>query len=192
MSISLEITRIQAARNKIRAKLVELGLVTSTANIDNLATAVDTISDNGNISAKVKEGQTYTIPKGYHRGSGTVTGIAGGGSYTLQSKTATPTKSEQAITPDDGFYGLSDVTVAAIPDAYQDVSAVTAVAADVLSPKVIVNKLGQVIAGTMPDNGSASKTIDAMTASSVSIPAGYTSGGTVSITDSVEAALAAI
>ena len=54
MSISLEITRIQAARNKIRAKLVELGLVTSTANIDNLATAVDTISDNGNISAKVK------------------------------------------------------------------------------------------------------------------------------------------
>lgn len=192
MSISLEITRIQAARNKIRAKLVELGLVTSTANIDNLATAVDTISDNGNISAKVKEGQTYTIPKGYHRGSGTVTGIAGGGSYTLQSKTATPTKSEQAITPDDGFYGLSDVTVAAIPDAYQDVSAVTAVAADVLSPKVIVNKLGQVIAGTMPDNGSASKAIDAMTASSVSIPAGYTSGGTVSITDSVEAALAAI
>ena len=192
MSISLEITRIQAARNKIRAKLVELGLVTSTANIDNLATAVDTISDNGNISAKVKEGQTYTIPKGYHRGSGTVTGIAGGGSYTLQSKTATPTKSEQAITPDDGFYGLSDVTVEAIPDAYQDVSAVTAVAADVLSPKVIVNKLGQVIAGTMPDNGSASKAIDAMTASSVSIPAGYTSGGTVSITDSVEAALAAI
>ena len=192
MSISLEITRIQAARNKIRAKLVELGLVTSTANIDNLATAVDTISDNGNISAKVKEGQTYTIPKGYHRGSGTVTGIAGGGSYTLQSKTATPTKSEQAITPDDGFYGLSDVTVAAIPDAYQDVSAVTAVAADVLSPKVIVNKLGQVIAGTMPNNGSASKAIDAMTASSVSIPAGYTSGGTVSITDSVEAALAAI
>ena len=192
MSISLEITRIQAARNKIRAKLVELGLVTSTANIDNLATAVDTISDNGNISAKVKEGQTYTIPKGYHRGSGTVTGIAGGGSYTLQSKTATPTKSDQAITPDDGFYGLSDVTVAAIPDAYQDVSAVTAVAADVLSPKVIVNKLGQVIAGTMPNNGSASKAIDAMTASSVSIPAGYTSGGTVSITDSVEAALAAI
>ena len=192
MSISLEITRIQAARNKIRAKLVELGLVTSTANIDNLATAVDTISDNGNISAKVKEGQTYTIPKGYHRGSGTVTGIAGGGSYTLQSKPATPTKSEQAITPDDGFYGLSDVTVAAIPDAYQDVSAVTAVAADVLSPKVIVNKLGQVIAGTMPNNGSASKAIDAMTASSVSIPAGYTSGGTVSITDSVEAALAAI
>ena len=80
----------------------------------------------------------------------------------------------------------------AIPDAYQDVSAVTAVAADVLSPKVIVNKLGQVIAGTMPNNGSASKAIDAMTASSVSIPAGYTSGGTVSITDSVETALAAI
>lgn len=190
MSISVEIARLQNAKAKIRDKLVELGLVTATANIDTCAAAVDGITDNGNISAQVKEGQTYTIPPGYHRGSGTVTGIAGGGSYKLQSKSAIPTRSEQAITPDDGFYGLSDVTVKAIPDIYQDVSPVTAGAADVLATKLIVNKTGQTVAGTMHNNGAVDGSIDGLTSMSMTIPAGYTSGGTVSLSGDIEAALA--
>ena len=40
--------------------------------------------------------------------------------------------------------------------------------------------------------GAVAGTIDGMTASSVSVPAGYTTGGTVTLTDSVETALAAI
>lgn len=42
--------------------------------------------------------------------------IKTGGS--LQSKNATPTKKQQSITPDDGYFGLSDVTIAPIPDSY--------------------------------------------------------------------------
>ena len=181
MSIATEISRLQTSRNTIRTKLVELGLVGSTAQMDALATAIESIVNCGAVSATVQEGATYTIPAGYHSGSGTVSGIAGGGSYTLQSKTVTPTKKRQSITPDSGYYGLSDVTVAMIPDNYQDVSAVTAAAGDVMTGKVIVTADGKVATGTMPNNGAVSQTLDAVTIT-YTIPKGYHSGtGTVKI-----------
>ena len=155
-NIATEITRIQNDRNTIRTKLVELGMAESTANLDALATAISGITNQGAVSATVQEGDTYTIPAGYHNGSGTVSGVAGGGNYKLQSKTVAPTKAQQAITPDSGYYGLSDVTVSQIPDAYQDVSSVTAGAADTLTGKVLVTADGKVTTGTMPNNGAVS------------------------------------
>lgn len=182
MSTSTEITRIQTARNTIRTKLVELGLATSTAKLDTLATAVEGIENKGAVNAQVQEGATYTIPKGYHNGSGVVSGVAGGGNYTLQEKSITPTKSQQSVTPDSGYYGLSGVTVAAIPSNYNDTSAVTAGAADVLANKVLVNADGETITGTMPNNGAVAKTLDTTT-TSYTVPKGYHNGsGKVSIT----------
>lgn len=175
MSIQTEITRLQAARNKIRTKLVALGLATSTAKMDALADAIDEIENNGAVSASVQEGSSYTIPKGYHNGSGTVSGVSGGGNYSLQAKSITPTKKQQSIAPDAGYYGLSAVTVGAIPDNYQDTSPVTAGAGDVLANKVIVNADGETVAGTMPNNGAVSKTLDAAT-KSYTVPAGYHDG----------------
>ncbi len=192
MSIATEISKIELSRNTIRAKLVELGMANSTDKLEVLAEAIENLINRGAISATVKEGETYTIPAGYHNGSGTVSGVSGGGSYNLQSKTATPTKKQQSITPDGGYYGLSDVTVNAIPDAYQDVSGVTAAAGDVLTGKIIVLSNGVVTAGTMPNHGTISKTIDGLNSTSASIPAGYTAGGTVALTNDIEDALAAI
>jgi hypothetical protein len=183
MSIATQISRIETNRNTIRDKLVELGMATSTDKLDTLAEAIDDLVNRGAVSATVKEGDTYTIPAGYHNGSGTVSGVKGGGNYNLQSKTATPTKKTQNITPDSGYYGLSDVTVAPIPDAYQNVSSVTAVAADVLAGKVFVQKDGTVTAGAMANNGNIDKYLDA-TANNAGyrIPAGYHAGaGHVSI-----------
>jgi len=193
MSTQTEITRLQTARNKIRTKLVELGLVQNTAKLDALATAVEGIENKGAVSAKVQEGDTYTIPKGYHNGSGTVSGVAGGGNYNLQSKSITPTKQQQSVTPDQGYYGLSDVMVGAIPENYADVSPVTAGAGDVLANKVIVNASGETVAGTMPNNGAVSGSFDGLTELSYTIPAGYHSGsGKVTLTSDIETALAAI
>ena len=175
MSISTEISRIQANRNTIRTKLVELGMATGTDNLNKLASAIEGIVNQGAVSVTVQEGDTYTIPAGYHNGSGTVSGVAGGGNYSLQSKSVTPTKKQQNITPDNGYYGLSDVTVSPIPDNYQDVSSVNAVAGDVLTGKIYVTADGTVTTGTMPNNGAVNRTLD-VTTISYTIPKGYHSG----------------
>lgn len=175
MSIESEILRINNNKALIRSKLIELGLATSTDNLDTLAAAIADIIDQGAVSVTVKEGQTYTIPAGYHNGSGTVSGVAGGGSYNLQSKTATPTKKQQSVTPDSGYYGLSDVTIAAIPDNYQDVSSVDAAAADVLTGKVFVLANGTVTAGTMKNNATTNKVLT-VADSTFTIPQGYHDG----------------
>ena len=184
MSTATEIARLQAARNKLRTKAVALGIGVSTDKLDDLADEFDAIVNRGAVSAQVQEGDTYTIPAGYHNGSGTVSGVSGGGNYSLQSKSVTPTKSQQSITPDSGYYGLSDVTVAAIPAAYQDVSSVDATAADVLANKIFVDDESNVTPGTMPNNGAVTKTLDAgANNQSYTIPAGYHNGsGAVTIT----------
>lgn len=192
MSIATELSRIQQARNSIRTTLVGWGAALGTDGIDALATKLSAIENKGAVDAEVKEGETYTIPAGYHNGSGTVSGVAGGGNYTLQGKSVTPTKAEQNVTPDEGKYGLSSVTVAPIPDNYQDVSATTAEAGDVLANKVFTGADGTTVAGTMPNNGAIELDFDPLTQTSVVIPAGYTSGGAVTLTGDLEAALAAI
>ena len=188
MSIAIEISRIQTDRNTIRSKYVELGLAQSADSLDQLAEASQNIENRGAVSVSVQEGETYTIPKGYHNGSGTVSGIAGGGNYTLQSKAAAPTKLQQNITPDPGYYGLSDVTVAPIPEAYQDVTSVTAAAGDVLTGKIYVDAAGKVTAGTMANNGDAAKVLTAGEPNYL-IPEGYHSGkGAVKIVPEAQTA----
>lgn len=183
MSTQTEITRLQTARNKLRTWLVGLGLAASTDKLDTLATAAAAIKNQGAVDASVKEGESYTIPAGYHNGTGTVKGVSGGGNYQLQAKTVTPTKEQQAVTPDQGYYGLSGVTVGAIPEAYQDVSVTTAAPGDVLASKVFVDADGVTQAGTMPDNGAVAKVLDASTGNQeYTVPAGKHSGaGKVSI-----------
>lgn len=183
MSTQTEITRLQTARNKLRTWLVGLGLATSTDKLDALADKAAAIKNNGAVDANVKEGESYTIPAGYHNGSGTVKGVSGGGNYNLQTKSVTPTKEQQSVAPDQGYYGLSAVTVGAIPENYQDVSATTAAPADVLANKVFIDADGVTQAGTMPDNGAVEKVLDATTGNQeYTVPAGKHSGtGKVSV-----------
>lgn len=175
MSIAAYITNIESSRNTIRNKLIELGMAASSDKLDKLAAAIEGIVNQGAVSITVQEGDTYTIPAGYHNGNGTVSGISGGGNYNLQAKTVTPTKKQQAIAPDSGYYGLSGVTVNAIPEAYQDVSSVTATAADVLTGKVFVTSDGTVTSGEMLNQGAVDKTLD-VTTITYTIPKGFHSG----------------
>lgn len=99
-----------------------------------------TMPNNGAVTGTIttKAGQ-YTIPQGYHDGSGKVgissteqakiiasniksgikilgvTGTYSGEGATAQAKTVTPSTSQQVITPDANYDYLSQVTVNAIP-----------------------------------------------------------------------------
>lgn len=99
----------------------------------------------GTITTKTQE---YTIPQGYHDGSGkvsistteqakiiaeniregiTILGVegtmSGSEDMSAQAKTVTPTFSSQVIAPDTGYNCLSQVTVNAITVTYSDNSA---------------------------------------------------------------------
>ena len=61
MSIANEISRIQEARDTLRAKAVALGVGLSTDNITQLATKYDGIVDRGTPNAEVREGESFTL-----------------------------------------------------------------------------------------------------------------------------------
>ena len=104
-----------------------------------------TMPNNGAVSGSIatKDGQ-YTVPQGFHDGSGKVgiasaekaklipgniksgvevlgvTGSYSGESINAQTKSVTPSFTQQVVQPDDSYDYLSTVTVAAIPVAYAD------------------------------------------------------------------------
>lgn len=117
-----------------------------------------TMTNNGAVSATVdvRSGHTsYTVPAGYHNGSGTV-------SLQTETKSATPTEGTQTITPTAGKV-LSSVTVNPIPATYGSVSNATATEATILNGyKAVVkdsNGNAKLVTGTYTGGGGGSATI---------------------------------
>lgn len=182
-TVAGQIERIDDAKVVIVNKLVEMRNIEANSQIDDAALSLDEVSVFKTGVTDIAPGQSYTIPEGYYAGA-QVHATTEGGDLNYQSKTVTPTKSKQVITPDEGHQALSDVTVEAIPAKYQDVTPVTAKAADVLTGTKFVNAAGEVIDGAMANWGAKSATLDAAyggteagyTHTEFVIPQGYHNG----------------
>lgn len=61
-----------------------------------------------------------------------------------------------------------------------------AIASDLLVNKELIDENGNVVIGTMTDNGVITFTMDGIDVKSVTIPAGYTSGGTVGLDNTID------
>lgn len=61
-----------------------------------------------------------------------------------------------------------------------------ATASELLLNKKLIDQEGNIVTGAMPNNGTISSTMDGINTKSVTIPLGYTSGGTVSLTDDID------
>jgi len=128
--------------------------------------ATGTMPNQGAISYSLPINGTYTIPAGYHNGSGKVT-------------QSIPTKAAATITP-----GTTDQTIAAgqYLSGTQTIASLggNATQADVLTGRTFSsNAVGRAVSGTMPNNGAWNGTITLSnsTSGSVTIPTGYHSGG---------------
>lgn len=81
--------------------------------------------------------------------------------------------------------GVNQVLLGAVK--IMDISDSTVTADKMLSGVTAYDKAGDKITGSIRDNGSVSATFDGIDTKSVSVPAGYTSGGTVALDGTIDA-----
>lgn len=110
--------------------------------------------------------------------------------YSLQEdKTVVPTKETQLVTPDSCYYGFSSLIVSPIPSNFAETSVVSATEDDVLDGKVIVDRDGEAIVGTILNHGTSTASIDS---NGVNLDAGYYKASTISLNDTIEKVLSGI
>lgn len=61
-----------------------------------------------------------------------------------------------------------------------------ATSSDILEGKEVIDKDGYILTGTVPDSGDVSFTMDGLDVKSVEIPEGFTTGGVISLDDTIE------
>lgn len=130
------------------SKAVGSGVVTAPTSISGTSATVSTGTNTITLSKTVSVTPRVTTA-GY-----VSSGTAGNSSVSLTASvttkgatTITPTKNTQTIA--SGTYLTGTQTIAPIPDAYQDVTGVTATASDVVSGKDIVNSSGTLVHGSL-------------------------------------------
>lgn len=202
-TIAGQLERIEDSKTVIVTKLNNMVDLATNSSIDDAALALDGLTVVSSGSVQISQGQSYVVPEGYYNGTFAV--VADGQGQDLEAKsivwkvTAGDTTAgrldpttQNIITPSSGYYGLSSVTIPAIPSRFQDVTIVSAsnyaTADDILTGKSVVGRDGSIINGAMVNNGAVNEILTAHKTNGTyddyeyTIPAGYHNGsGKVSI-----------
>ena len=132
-------------------------------------------SDLVNIANSVRTKLGVTNPYYVSDLSGAIDSISAGSTPTLQEKTVTPSTSMQSITADNGYDGLSKVTVNAMPTATQATPSINVSSAGVITTSA-TQSAGYVAAGTKSATKQlttqAAKTITPSTANQTAVASG--------------------
>lgn len=147
MSIASQIERLQGVRKEINTKLQELKLTDTDKDFQGISDTLNTVVTNPVINDTLTVTKTsVTVPKGFYDTEGTVNIVTEEKTATtngeviptegkvlskvivnvpsttvkLQEKTATPSKEQQVISPDEGYDGLSQVTINGDEDLIAD------------------------------------------------------------------------
>ena len=116
-------------------------ILTNTASLQSILDTINNLPDAGSGSSEdlttvLTEQQTLI-----NELSTTLDSKASGGEITLQSKSVTPTTSQQVVTADSGYDGLSEVTVSAMSTATQ------------ATPTISVSSAGKITASSTQSAG---------------------------------------
>lgn len=151
------------------AKLVNgyIELSATQAGSGSSALGTKTITENGTYNASADSLDGY---------SSVTVNVSGGASPTLQSKSVDPSTSQQTITPDSGYDGLSSVEISAIQT--QTKSATPSESAQTITPdsgKYLTSVSVGAVSNTYVGSGITKRTSSDITTSgaTVSVPAGY-------------------
>lgn len=189
-TIALCLKDIENKRDTLYTKTTEGFGLTAVKTLESVTNAINSISvaDLGEVSIGETDEKSYSA--GYYKAF-TVKGSSAQGNYRLQDKTVTLTEADlkNGVTIDNDasdsgglIYGLNLVKINPVDTKYFNYQSTDVTPEDVIDGATFVDPTtGEIVEGTMPNNGDfGDNTLDT-TKTTITIPEGYTEGGTVSI-----------